>query len=66
MIKLPASPNDKKERTEPVRNNKGEAALIPVSWLADKSMRGKLDTREHPGSFTPLINFSETFENNEN
>jgi hypothetical protein len=50
----------------PVRNNKGGAALIPVSWLADKSMRGELDISEYPGSFTLFINFLETFENNRN
>lgn len=60
-MKLPAIMKDKKEKSKLVRNSKGEMALIPASWLADSSIRSKLAIGEDPGSFKSLINFSETF-----
>ncbi|KAL1794299.1 hypothetical protein ACET3X_007720 [Alternaria dauci] len=52
----------KKEKTRLVRNNKGEIVLIPRTWLADKAKRDILGIKESPEKLTSLINFSETFE----
>lgn len=52
----------KREKTRLIRNNKGEMALVPASWLADASSRKMLDVDEVPESFNSLINFSETFQ----
>ncbi|KAH8727919.1 hypothetical protein GQ44DRAFT_610840 [Phaeosphaeriaceae sp. PMI808] len=55
----------KKEKTKLVRNNAGEMALLPVSWVNDESKRRKLDVEEMCESFTSLINFSETFQHDD-
>ncbi|KAJ4356252.1 uncharacterized protein N0V89_004283 [Didymosphaeria variabile] len=60
---LPSAPLEKRERTRLVKNDKGEMALVPVSWLKDESTRNKMGIVENPETFSSLINFSETFEN---
>jgi hypothetical protein len=60
--KMPKATSARKETTKLVRNNKAEMMLVPCSWLADESNRKMLGIRETPESFTSLINFSETFE----
>ena len=52
----------KKEKTRLARNNKGEIMLIPHTWLADRDKREILGIEESPDRLTSLINFSETFE----
>ncbi|CAI9629660.1 unnamed protein product [Alternaria burnsii] len=52
----------KKEKTRLARNNKGDIMLIPHTWLADKAKREILGIEESPDRLTSLINFSETFE----
>ncbi|RYN75563.1 hypothetical protein AA0117_g6173 [Alternaria alternata] len=52
----------KKEKTRLARNNKGEIMLIPHTWLADRAKREILGIEESPDRLTSLINFSETFE----
>lgn len=64
-ITLPSSMSDKKQKTKLIRNAKGDMALVPVSWLPDSALLGKLGVEGDPGSFTSLINFSETFEDEE-
>lgn len=51
----------KREKTRLVKNEKGQMALVPVSWLADRSARNMMGVQEDPESFTFLINFPETF-----
>ena len=60
-IKFPKSTSTNKERCKLVENNAGQMALVPVSWLADQAKRKLLGFEEKPASFTSLINFSETF-----
>jgi hypothetical protein len=55
-------PSFKKERTKLVKNNKGEMMLIPHTWLADEAKREIIGVKESEQKFTSLINFSETFE----
>jgi hypothetical protein len=54
-----------REKTKLVKNNKGYMALVPVSWLADKSKRKMMGVDEAPESFASLINFSATFQHDE-
>ncbi|KAF1942479.1 hypothetical protein EJ02DRAFT_511619 [Clathrospora elynae] len=64
-MNMPGPTSAKKEKTKLVRNNAGQIALIPSSWLADESMRKTLGVGEKPDSLASLINFSETFEQDE-
>jgi hypothetical protein len=59
---LPEPSSNKKEKTKLVRNNKGEMMLVPLSWLADESKREIMGIEDSTEKFTSLINFSETFE----
>ncbi|KAH7390665.1 hypothetical protein BKA66DRAFT_580830 [Pyrenochaeta sp. MPI-SDFR-AT-0127] len=63
-MKMPKASGNKKEKTRYIKNNAGEMALVPSSWLTDETKRQTLNIGEKPHSFTSLINFSETFENN--
>ncbi|KAH3990038.1 hypothetical protein HBI26_002010 [Parastagonospora nodorum] len=63
-MKMPKA-QAKKEKTKLVKNNNGQMALIPVSWLADESKRKMLGVDEAPESFASLINFSDTFQHDE-
>jgi hypothetical protein len=56
---------EKKEKTRLIKNDKGEMALVPVSWLASDVKRKMLDVNEVPERFASLINFSETFKHDE-
>ncbi|KAF2267412.1 hypothetical protein CC78DRAFT_512061 [Lojkania enalia] len=52
-----------KEKTKCVRNKAGKMALIPMFWLTDQAVCNKLDLDpENLGNFTSSINFSETFD----
>jgi hypothetical protein len=51
----------KREKTKLIKNNAGQMALVPVSWLRDPKKRKVLGVGENLDSFTSLINFSETF-----
>jgi hypothetical protein len=62
MMKMPESLSTKKVKTKLVKNNQDEMALVPCSWLADPIKREVLGVGEAPESFTSLINFSESFE----
>jgi hypothetical protein len=53
--------NETKSKTMLVKNNKGQMALVPVSWLADESKRKILDVDKTPESFASLISFSDIF-----
>jgi hypothetical protein len=64
-MRLPELPTDKKEKTKLVKNDGNRMALVPVSWLTAESTRLTLEVKEQPDNFTSLINFSETFENEE-
>jgi hypothetical protein len=64
-MRLVAPPAEKKEKTKLVKNDQNRMALVPVSWLTATAARLTLGVEEQPGSFTSLINFSETFENEE-
>jgi len=61
-VKLPEPSSTKKEKTKLVKNNKGEMILVPLSWLADEAKRRTMQIGETTEQFTSLINFSETFE----
>jgi hypothetical protein len=63
-MKMPKA-QAKKEKTKLVKNNKGQMALVPVSWLADESKRTMLGVDEAPESFASVINFSDTFQHDE-
>jgi len=63
-MKMP-EPLTKKEKTKLVKNNKGQMALVPVSWLADASKRKMLGVDEAPENFASLIDFSDTFQHDE-
>jgi hypothetical protein len=56
------SRSDKKQKTKLIRNAKGDMALVPVPWLQDNALLRKLGVEGDPGNFTSLINFSETFD----
>jgi hypothetical protein len=64
-MRLVALPAEKKERTKLVKNGQNRMALVPVSWVTATATRLALGVDEQPDSFTSLINFSETFENEE-
>jgi hypothetical protein len=53
---------ERKEKTKLVRTEEGKMALVPISWLADDKKRKRLGVGEKPDSFTSLINFSDTFQ----
>jgi hypothetical protein len=59
-MKMP-KPLVKREKTRLIKNNGGQMALVPASWLKDPKKRKLLNVGETPDSFTSLINFSETF-----
>jgi len=61
-IELPEPSSTKKERTKLLKNSKGEIILVPLSWLADEAKRGTMNVEDSTEKFTSLINFSETFE----
>jgi hypothetical protein len=64
-MRLVALPAEKKEKTKLVKNGQNRMALVPVSWITATATRLALGVDEQPDSFTSLINFSETFENEE-
>lgn len=64
-MRLPKLLADKEEKTKLIKNDKSRMALVPVSWLTTKSTRLALGVGQRPDSFTSLINFSKTFENEE-
>jgi hypothetical protein len=64
-MRLVAPPAEKKEKTRLVKNGQNRMALVPVSWVTAAAARLALGVDEQPDSFTSLINFSETFENEE-
>jgi hypothetical protein len=64
-VTLPKPTSAKKEKTKLVKNDKGAMMLVPSSWLADDAKRRRLGIGEAPESFTSLINFSETFEHDD-
>jgi hypothetical protein len=64
-MRLVALPAEKKEKTKLVKNGQNRMALVPVSWVTATATRLALGVDEQPDSFTSLINFSETFENEE-
>jgi hypothetical protein len=64
-MRLVALPAEKKEKTKLVKNGQNRMALVPVSWVTAAATRLALGVDEQPDSFTSLINFSETFENEE-
>jgi hypothetical protein len=61
-VHLPSTPLEKRERTKLVKNDRGQMALVPLSWLKNTSVRTMMGVEEDPENFTSLINFSETFE----
>jgi hypothetical protein len=64
-IKMPTVSLEKKQKTTLVRSDKGDMALVPGSWLVDKPTAKMLGVDEERGRFTSLINFSETFDEDE-
>lgn len=54
-----------KEKTRLVKNKTGSMALVPVSWLADAAKRRMMDLDGTHESFASLINFSDTFQHDE-
>ncbi|KAF1977758.1 hypothetical protein BU23DRAFT_526261 [Bimuria novae-zelandiae CBS 107.79] len=62
-MSLPSEPLDKREKTKLVKNKEGQVALVPVSWLVDTRKLEQMGVDKDAESFTSLINFSETFEN---
>ena len=50
-----------KEKTRLIKNNVGQMALVPASWLDDQHKRQILNVDEQPDSFNSLITFSEMF-----
>jgi hypothetical protein len=57
--------NEMKGKTKLVKNNKGQMALVPASWLADESKRKILGVDEKPESFASLISFSDVFQHDD-
>ncbi|KAJ4303793.1 hypothetical protein N0V90_002694 [Kalmusia sp. IMI 367209] len=66
IIKMPTKFRGSKEKvkTRMVRTANGTMALVPVPWLVDETARESIRVKEVE-RFTSLINFSETFENDE-
>lgn len=63
-MKMPKATTSK-EKTRLVKNKAGDMALVPVSWLADPAKRKMMDLDKTPESFASLINFSDTFQHDE-
>lgn len=61
-MRMPQMELDSREKTKLVRNERGEVALVPFSWLDDVHIREGLGVEKESGKFTSLINFSETFQ----
>lgn len=64
-VSLPVQTLEKREKTRLVKNEEGRMALVPSSWVTDERARETIGVEEAPESFTSLINFSETFEKDE-
>lgn len=64
-LSMPSKPLATREKTKLVKNLQGSIALVPISWLANERVRRGLGVEEEPEKFTSLINFSETFEDDE-
>jgi broad specificity polyphosphatase/5'/3'-nucleotidase SurE len=64
-VNMPTTQLPKREKTKLVRNKEGSMALVPISWLSDARVRTQLGVEEEPEKFASLINFSETFGNDE-
>lgn len=62
---MPSEGLPMREKTKLVRNKQGSMALVPISWLTDEKTRKGLGVEEEPETFTSLINFSESFEDDE-
>jgi hypothetical protein len=64
---LPIEKSAKREKTKLVRNAAGLVALVPVSWLQDAAKREVLGIAEDEEveSLTSLIDFSETFQDDD-
>lgn len=52
-------------KTKLVCNDRDEKALVPAVWLEEPIMREALGVGHVPESYTSLINFSESFEDEE-
>jgi hypothetical protein len=63
-MKMPKALTDK-EKMKLVKNEKGQMALVPVSWLSNESKRKMLGVGETPESFASLISFSDTFQHDD-
>ncbi|KAF1934810.1 hypothetical protein EJ02DRAFT_362876, partial [Clathrospora elynae] len=63
-MKMPQATGSKREKTKLIKNDAGQMALVPASWLADEGKRLMLEVGETPDSFTSLINFSEMLDHN--
>ncbi|CBY02282.1 hypothetical protein LEMA_P010690.1 [Plenodomus lingam JN3] len=64
-LKLPEPCSTAKERTRLIKNKNGEMALVPRSWLDDKTKRRMLGVGCSPESLTSLIKFEGAFEHDE-
>lgn len=64
-IRMPSKPLAAREKTKLVKNKQGSMALVPISWLADEKARTKMGVDEPAEQFTSLINFSATFQDDE-
>ncbi|KAJ4312063.1 hypothetical protein N0V94_007628 [Neodidymelliopsis sp. IMI 364377] len=64
-VNMPTTQLPKREKTKLVRNKQGSMALVPISWLSDARVRTQLGLEEESEKFASLINFSETFGNDE-
>ncbi|KAF2271565.1 uncharacterized protein EI97DRAFT_387612 [Westerdykella ornata] len=63
---LAIEPSAKKEKTKLIRNAAGLTGLVPISWLRDEAKREELGLVEGElESFTSLIDFSDTFKDDE-
>ncbi|KAF3010718.1 hypothetical protein E8E13_006591 [Curvularia kusanoi] len=54
-----------REKTRLVKNKHSSVALVPISWLADDECRKQLGIEREPERYTSLINFLETFQDEE-
>ncbi|CAJ2509459.1 Uu.00g144850.m01.CDS01 [Anthostomella pinea] len=63
-MKMPQA-DERKGKTKLVKNMEGHMALVPVSWLADKSKREIVGVDERPESFASLVRFSDVFEHDD-
>ena len=52
-------------KTKLVENRINCMGLVPAVWLKDPELRAYMSVEETPESFTSLINFSESFEDEE-